>query len=96
MPVCARCAGIYVGAALGACVAWIGAVRWRRTPARTVLLVAVLPTLLTWILEHLFGVPFSNATRAVAAVPLGAAGGWLFVQMLRYDSRLDGEQVLYR
>lgn len=37
----------------------------------------------------------SNALRALAALPLGGVAGWLFVQMLRYDSRLDGEQVLY-
>jgi hypothetical protein len=33
-------------------------------------------------------VPFSNATRAVAAIPLGAVAGWLLVGLLRYDSRL--------
>ncbi len=95
LPVCGRCAGLYLSAAAGALGVWLGRRRRSQASARTVLLVAALPTAITWILEHLFGVPFSNVTRAVAAVPLGASAGWLLVGMLRYDSRLDGEQILY-
>ena len=94
-PVCGRCAGLYWSAAAGALAVWIGRRRRLRVSARTVLLLAALPTALTWSLEHLLGVPFSNVTRALAAVPLGACAGWLLVGMLRYDSRLDGEQILY-
>jgi len=61
---------------------------------RTILIVAALPTVLTFALEFLGIMPFSNAARALAALPLGAAGGWLFVQMLRYDARFDGKQIL--
>ena len=95
LPVCARCAGLYWSAALGALCVWM--MRGRRPigSARTILVVAALPTALTWALEHLLGVPFSNVTRALAALPLGASAGWLLVGLVRYDSRLDGEQILY-
>ncbi len=95
LPVCGRCAGLYLSAAAGALGVWLGRRRRLRTSARAILIFAAVPTALTWILEHLFGVPFSNVTRAVAAVPLGVSAGWLLVGMLRYDSRLDGEQILY-
>ena len=95
LPVCARCTGIYLAAAVGTAAAWIGR---RRRPAmspRTVLALAAAPTVVTWILEHVAGVPFSNLSRALAALPLGGVAGWLFVSMLRYDSRLDAQQVLH-
>lgn len=97
MPVCARCSGLYVSGAAGALVAFLP---WRkRTTAfvssRNLLLLTALPTALTWTLEIVGVMPFSNTTRAIAALPLGAAAGWVFVRMLRYDSRLDGEQILY-
>ena len=97
MPVCARCAALYLSFALGALAVW-GLPGQRQRPqhsARRLLFIAALPTAVTWLLEHLFGVPMSNAVRAVAALPLGASAGWLLVGMLRYDSRLDGEQILY-
>jgi uncharacterized membrane protein len=94
MPVCARCAGLYLSAALGSPLAW----RRRRqrfgsAPA-PLLLVAALPTAITFGLETTGLMPFSNLARAIAALPLGAVGGWLFVRMLvdtplRYDSLLD-------
>ena len=95
MPVCGRCAGLYLSFALGALAVWGLPARRPRYSARRLLLIAALPTALTWILEHLFGVPMSNTVRAAAALPLGASAGWLLVGMLRYDSRLDGEQILY-
>ena len=95
MPICGRCAGLYLSAAAGALAVWIVRPRRPRFAARTVIIAAALPTVISWGLEHLFGVPFSNLSRAVAALPLGASAGWLLVGMLRYDSRLDGEQVLY-
>ena len=95
LPVCARCAGLYVSAAAGALAVWMRRRRRERAAPRTVLLVAAVPTVVTWVLEHGFGVPFSNVARAAAALPLGASAGWLVVGLLRYDSRLDGEQILY-
>jgi uncharacterized membrane protein len=95
LPVCARCAGLYLSAAAGALAVWLLRRPRPRVSARQVLLIAALPTAITWILEHMAGVPFSNTSRALAALPLGASAGWLLVGMLRYDSRLDGEQILY-
>lgn len=87
LPVCARCTGIYLSAAIGALAVWAAA-RPRRVSPRVALLVASAPTAATWLLEHVGGMPFSNITRAAAAIPLGAVAGWLFVGLLRYDSRL--------
>lgn len=95
LPVCARCAGLYFSAAVGALGGWVSGRRRWRASARTALVMAAAPTAISWLLEHLGGVPMSNGLRALAALPLGGVAGWLFVQMLRYDSRLDGEQVLY-
>lgn len=90
LPVCARCVGLYASGALGALVAWRGA----RRPAarhRTLLLAAAAPTALTWTIEAAGLAGFSNTARALAALPLGAAAGWVFVEMLRYDFQLNGE-----
>jgi uncharacterized membrane protein len=95
LPVCGRCTGLYVSAAAGALAVWFTRRPRARISSRHVLLIAALPTAITWILEHVAGVPFSNVSRAIAALPLGASAGWLLVGMLRYDSRLDGEQILY-
>jgi uncharacterized membrane protein len=86
-PVCARCAGLYLSGAFGALAAWAG----RRRPAvprrtRATLVIAAVPTVLTFGLEFI-GLSFpSNATRALAAFPLGAAAGWVFVRSLRAES----------
>jgi uncharacterized membrane protein len=95
MPVCARCAAVYLSFAVAALAVWGFPAQRARHSARRLLLIAALPTAVTWLLEHLLGVPMSNTVRAVAALPLGASAGWLLVGMLRYDSRLDGEQILY-
>ena len=84
LPVCARCTGLYLSAAAGALAAWLAFVRVpRRT--RALLAVAAAPTAATWLLEWAGGVAMSNALRALASLPLGAAVGWLFVGMLRAD-----------
>ena len=89
MPVCARCSGLYLSAAVGTLLAW-GA--RRRTPSTRALMIAALPTAMTFVLELAGVMPFSNKARAIAALPLGAVVGWLFVRMLRYDSRLDASK----
>lgn len=99
MPVCARCSALYVSAAAGTLLAW----RTRRSgivraaPRRLTLVLAALPTAITFGLEIAGWVRFSNSARAIAALPLGAYAGWLFVRMLRdgslgYDSRLDAHK----
>jgi uncharacterized membrane protein len=69
-PVCARCAGLYFGAAFGG--AWVLA-RWHRdSPAlRSMLAASALPTAITFAIEWSGTVPVSNAARAAAGLPLG-------------------------
>ena len=86
MPVCARCAGLYLSGLVGAIAGWM--FRQPATRSRLLLLLAALPTAITWSLEFAGVMPFSNLARAVAALPLGAIAGCLFIRMLRYDSRL--------
>lgn len=93
MPVCARCSGLYIGGALGSLLGWMAIARAGSTRTRVTLLLAAIPTALTWSLEAAGVAGFSNSARAVAAVPLGLAAGWVFVGMLRYDADLDGRQI---
>jgi len=92
LPVCGRCFGLYLSGALGAIAAWTSR---RRAGERTriVLMVTAIPTAVTWSMEMAGLAGFSNLSRALAALPLGAAAGWVFVQMLRYDSSLDGHEI---
>jgi uncharacterized membrane protein len=88
MPVCARCSGLYFSGAAGALGAWL---LTPRAPdpgsglrhARAVLGVSALPTVVTFGTEWLGLAAFSPAVRALAALPLGVAAGWLFVRALR-------------
>ena len=79
MPVCARCAGLYAGGALGALAAfvWIaGAPGFRRVPlgrARAAAVACGAPTLLAWAAEHAGGLGVPGGVRAALAAPLGAA-----------------------
>ena len=85
MPVCARCTGIYAGAALAAIV-W--AVAWRSSAVRrssvtrwrTALAIAAAPTLVTLVVEWAGGGTPPNAVRAIAGVPVGAAVAWLVLR----------------
>jgi len=84
-PVCARCVGLYGGAAIGAIIGLSGWVRRRSRRADgspvlpTVLLGAAVPTVALWALEHIVGVDISNGVRCAGAVPLGAAVAWFVV-----------------
>jgi|SRR5690242_3169167 len=75
MPVCARCTGLYVGAAAAALMA----TRMNRAAHRHVwdrarqwLLIGSIPTALTLVYEWLSGVTPGNWIRAAAGFPLGA------------------------
>ena len=76
LPVCARCFGLYVGAALGsvvaAAVAGRASVRAVMNRRVAITLVAAIPTLATVVLEWGLGWPVSNAFRAVAAAVLAS------------------------
>jgi uncharacterized membrane protein len=83
MPVCARCTGIYAGAALAVVLSPMvrtlqrrlgGSPRadtWAGPYAATVLALAALPTISTLIYEWTTGVTPSNAIRAASGLCLG-------------------------
>jgi uncharacterized membrane protein len=85
MPVCARCSGLYLSGAAGALFAWLAPSGTTGLTGRTraALALAASPTAVTFGVEQVGLFPFSNGARAVAAVPLGVAAGWLFVRALR-------------
>jgi uncharacterized membrane protein len=79
LPVCARCYGIYLGAAFGALgVVMLGSayraalLPRTRIRARNLLVVCALPTAITWSSEAAGLAAPSNVTRFIAALPLGA------------------------
>jgi uncharacterized membrane protein len=92
LPVCARCTGIYVGAAIAALLSLFGVARGvqprDRGPERaarqlnakgTFLLVAALPTAVTLAYEWSTSTTPSNVVRAIAGFPLGAAVAWVIL-----------------
>lgn len=82
LPVCARCLGLYAGAALGALVPLVGGRLFGRArpPIRSLVGVAAVPTLLTLLLEWSGAWFPSNAQRLMAALPLGAAAAFMVVR----------------
>lgn len=80
-PVCARCAGIYGGAALGllfSAVAPLGATETAAVArARAVIVAAALPSAATLLYEWVTGIAPANATRAAAGALLGAIVAWV-------------------
>jgi uncharacterized membrane protein len=83
MPVCARCTGLYVGAALALPLATVIGSGLAGDRARKVFLIAALPTALSWTLEFAGIAAFSNVARFIAAVPLGLVAAWLVLGALR-------------
>ena len=85
VPVCARCAGIYAGAVIGAIAGILHVARggWRATrradDPRIVLALAAAPTLATLLYEWTTGDMPAHAIRAAAGVPLGLVVAWLVV-----------------
>jgi uncharacterized membrane protein len=88
MPVCARCTGIYAGAAIAALalplVARLTPSR-RRSPAkrgalhwgRTLLIVSIVPAAATLGYEWTTGNTPANWIRAVSGLPVGAVVAWI-------------------
>jgi uncharacterized membrane protein len=82
IPVCARCLGIYAGAALAASVHLLASgasdsSRWRilsAADARRVFLLGAIPTLVTKALEWAGVWQGTNVVRAIAGVALGVGG----------------------
>jgi len=72
-PVCSRCSGLYLGAAAAALMMMAGARSPRRDRLLTMVVVASVPTAVTWVTEWLGHVPVADLVRTAAALPLGAA-----------------------
>lgn len=92
MPVCGRCAGLYVAAPLGAGLGLAAGIGWlgRRgtMTARHVRLLLVatgLPTAATWSAEWVGLAAPSILVRATAALPLGAAVAWVVATAIREE-----------
>jgi uncharacterized membrane protein len=75
LPVCARCAGIYAGAAIGSLLAVSGSIREQSgaVSARMLLAAGALPTLITLIAEWSGAWTGGNDARAAAGIWLGVA-----------------------
>lgn len=92
MPVCARCAGLYFGGAVGVLVAGARHTKSRgvgRAPRmaspvlRVLVLAAAVPTGITWLGEAVGWLQVAEGVRAVAAVPLGVAVTWVASLVIR-------------
>ena len=90
-PVCARCSGLYAGAAVGVWFGFAARVRrWvRGREVAAVLGVAGLPTAVTWVAEWAFSMPVTNLARVVTALPLGAAIGATIVAVASSSPKVN-------
>ena len=91
LPVCARCFGIYGGAAFGGVAGASAVARRLMAAGRQVVgrsrrwmwtALAAVPTLVTGVLEWGLGWPMSNVIRAVAALPIGFAVAFVVVSAM--------------
>jgi uncharacterized membrane protein len=89
LPVCARCFGLYLSGAAGAVTACAASLTLRPVLTRRAsvgLALAALPTAVSVGAEWLDWIHPGGAARAMAALPLGGAAGWLFVRALRTEA----------
>jgi len=94
LPVCARCTGLYLSGAAGflAWLMWKTARGWRKfavspRPALVIVIVAALPTALSYLTGVTGLWDGSNVTRAVLAVPLGLSAGAVVAAVATKDLR---------
>jgi uncharacterized membrane protein len=84
LPVCARCTGIYAGAAIAGLIAFVltrSAQSHHPNTSRLVLALAALPALTTLIFEWLSGQVPSNEVRALSGIMLGAGAAWVVLRL---------------
>jgi Predicted membrane protein (DUF2085) len=102
MPVCARCLGIYAGAAAAAALLWLfsdrrsqllrheSAISWPGFGvARHALLVSAIPIAATLAYEWTTGDTPANWIRAVSGLSLGAAVAWIVCTVESGHGRVD-------
>ncbi len=82
LPVCARCLGIYAGAAAGSVVSHARGLVPRLRP-RTLLITGLVPSLLTLAVEWTGLVDPGNVVRGAAGVPIGLAAALVLVPRVR-------------
>ena len=98
MPVCARCTGLYAGAAIAGPLALLLAFKLSGRPAppkpnggggraRLMVALAALPTAITWGTEIAGLAHPSNVVRAIAGLPLGFVAAWLVISTLSHGPR---------
>ena len=93
-PVCARCTGLYLSAAIGL-MGWVVIKMrqgWRSRPidprlARTFVIAAALPTVTSLATGALGVWDGSNVTRAMLSLPLGAVAGVVVAAVATKDLR---------
>ena len=84
LPVCARCTGIYFGAAVAGLVGFAltrASTSQHPRTARIVLAVAAAPALATLLFEWWSGQAPSNEVRALTGVMLGAGAAWVVMRL---------------
>jgi uncharacterized membrane protein len=90
LPVCARCTGLYAGAAVAALIIMSRTRADRQSErgrpptaarSRIVLAAAAVPALVSLIFEWTTGLTPSNELRALTGLVLGAAVAWLLIRL---------------
>lgn len=96
VPVCARCTGLYTGAAVGGLIGLAAFGPRRARPStmslsrvRVVLVLCAAPTASLWLAEWLAHAPTGNVVRWATAVPLGAAVSWVIALAMAGRSMAD-------
>lgn len=93
LPVCGRCTGLYLSAAVGVIATWAwlrGGPASRPVRWRAWLLLSALPTLCTFAFEVAGLWMPSNVSRAAAGAPLGLVAGALLTESLSFRGKLAG------
>jgi uncharacterized membrane protein len=93
MPVCARCAGIYGGAALAALTLSVAArparsARVALRSGRMLVVASIIPAAATLVYEWTTGDTPANWIRAVSGLPIGIVVAWIVLSVL--PERLRG------
>jgi uncharacterized membrane protein len=95
LPVCARCTGIYAGAAIGSAIFAINLPRVAALSPRAVLLASSVPVVVTVALEQAGAWGPGNAVRALTGVILGIAAAFVVVGAAALPNAEQGSTTLH-